>query len=270
MSSEQLDSAAIWNSMRASAELSARNTPLLAAWLEERVLRHQNLTSALASQIAAELADELVPAPALAQTIAAVLLRAPQIVLAATRDLEAFVQRDPSCDDALSAFLYYKGFRGLEAHRVAHALWVEGERLLARYLQARASVVFALDIHPAARIGAGVFIDHGTAIVIGETAVVGDDVSILHSVTLGGTGKESGDRHPKIGAGVLLGAGACVLGNVEVGDGSKVAAGSVVLRPVPSHTTVAGVPARVMGRPRDARPALSMAQDIELDDSFTG
>ena len=165
-------------------------------------------------------------------------------------DLLAVVDRDPACNRLIEPLLYFKGFHALETHRFAHLLWKAGRRDFALYLQSQCSRVFSIDIHPAARIGRGIFIDHGHALVIGETAVVGDDVSMLHGVTLGGTGKESGDRHPKIGNGVMIGAGAKVLGNISVGDCSRIAAGSVVLKDVPPRTTVAGVPARVIGEVR--------------------
>jgi len=158
----------------------------------------------------------------------------------------------------LQPFMYFKGFQALQAWRVAHWLWEQDRDTLAFHFQSRISELFQLDIHPAARIGSGVFLDHGTGIVIGETAVIGDEVSMLHAVTLGGTGAERGDRHPKIGRGVLLGAGAKVLGNITVGDYAKVASGSVVLKPVPAGCTVAGVPARLVNCPTDATPARTM------------
>ena len=174
--------------------------------------------------------------------------------------------RDPAAGSSVNPFLNHKGFHALQAHRVAHWYWGRQRKALAQCLQGRASEVFAVDIHPAAVVGGGVFIDHGTGVVIGETAVVGDNVSILQGVTLGGTGKETGDRHPKIGSGVLLSAGAKVLGNIRIGDGAKVGAGSVVLDAVPPHKTVVGVPARVVGTPRADQPALDMDQHIDLDD----
>jgi serine O-acetyltransferase len=181
------------------------------------------------------------------------------------RDLTAVLQRDPAARGLAQPFLHYKGFHALQAHRVAHWLWGKGRESLACYLQSRVSEVFAVDIHPAARMGKGILIDHGTGVVIGETAVVGDDVSLLHEVTLGGTGKECGDRHPKVGNGVMIGAGAKILGNVRIGNGSKVAAGSVVLHEVPPHATVAGVPAKIVGHPATDEPALQMDQQLDTD-----
>jgi serine O-acetyltransferase len=179
------------------------------------------------------------------------------------RDLEAVLERDPASHGVSEPFLHYKGFHALQAYRVAHWLWENGRHALACYLQNRISEVFAVDIHPAARIGKGILIDHATSVVIGETAVVEDDVSMLHEVTLGGTGKTTGDRHPKVHRGVLIGAGAKILGNVHVGEGSKVAAGSVVLTDVPPHTTVAGIPAVVIGKPSTAEPSLEMDHRIQ-------
>jgi serine O-acetyltransferase len=167
-------------------------------------------------------------------------------------------ERDPACKGYVQPFLFFKGFQSLQTQRIAHWLWGQGRETMAFYLQSRMSEIFQVDIHPATRIGSGVFIDHGTGIVIGETAVIGDDVSLLQGVTLGGTGAERGDRHPKIGRGVLLGAGAKVLGNIQIGDFAKVASGSVVLKPVPAHCTAAGVPARLVNCPTGDEPARSM------------
>ena len=166
------------------------------------------------------------------------------------------------CNQYSTPLLYYKGFHALEAHRIGHLLWSQGRVELALHLQSRVSEVFAVDIHPGAQIGGGILIDHATGLVIGETAVVGDEVSLLHEVTLGGTGKQTGDRHPKIGSGVLIGAGAKILGNVVVGEGAKVAAGSMVLTDVPAHWTVAGVPAEPVGGRNESNPALEMNQGI--------
>ncbi len=182
----------------------------------------------------------------------------PNLVGVAEADLKAVFERDPACKGYVQPFLFFKGFLALQTQRVAHWLWLDGRETIALYLQSRMSEVFQVDIHPATRIGSGIFIDHGTGIVIGETAVIGDDVSMLQGVTLGGTGKERGDRHPKIGKGVLLGANAIVLGNIEIGDYAKVASGSVVLRPVPAGCTAAGVPARLTDCPTCAEPARTM------------
>ena len=181
-------------------------------------------------------------------------------------DLSAVFQRDPACHSYAQAFLFFKGFHALESYRVAHYLWTHRRQTMALFIQNRMSDLFAVDIHPAAKLGRGIMIDHATGVVIGETAVVGDDVSMLHGVTLGGTGKQDEDRHPKVGRGVLLSTGAKVLGNIHVGNCSRIAAGSVVLADVPPHMTVAGVPARVVGPAGCAEPARSMDQSIGPDD----
>lgn len=227
------------------------------------MIRHRGYPEALAYLIAASLANHVFNVVAMSDLTTDTVRRDPALAIASLYDLEAVRTRDPACETALIPFLYYKGFKALQGYRVAHALWAEGRAGVARFLQSRIADVFAMDIHPAARIGRGVFIDHGTGIVIGETAVVEDDVSILQSVTLGGTGKVSGDRHPKVRRGVMIGAGAKILGNIEIGEGSKVAAGSVVLAPVPPHTTVAGVPAKPVGKPRAEVPAFDMKQDLD-------
>ena len=187
----------------------------------------------------------------------------PDILAAAEIDILATYARDPACPDLSTPFLFFKGFHALQAHRVAHWLWIQGRTTLAAFFQNQIGAGLGVDFHPAARVGAGIMLDHATGIVVGETAVIEDDVSILHSVTLGGSGKESGDRHPKIRRGVLLAAGCKVIGNIEVGVGAKVGAGSVVLHDVPAHTTVAGVPAVVVGRPTASAPALDMDQSLE-------
>ena len=194
----------------------------------------------------------------LRDTIEEAYRTSPALVAAAEADLKAVFERDPACRGYVQPFLFFKGFQALQTHRVAHWLWTQGRETLAFYLQSRVSELFQMDIHPATRIGRGIFVDHGTGIVIGETAVVGDDVSMLHGVTLGGTGAERGDRHPKVGKGVLLGAGAKVLGNIKIGDYAKVASGSVVLRDVPAGCTAAGVPARLVNCPTCEEPAKSM------------
>jgi serine O-acetyltransferase len=187
----------------------------------------------------------------------------PNILRAAEVDMLAVFSRDPACEDLTTPFLFYKGFHALQAHRIANWLWLNGRRTLAQFFQSQISVTLGVDFHPAARIGSGIMLDHATGIVVGETAVIEDDVSILHSVTLGGTGKTSGDRHPKIRRGVLLAAGCKVIGNIEVGEGAKVGAGSVVLDNVPPHVTVAGVPARIVGTTAEAIPSHDMNQKWE-------
>jgi len=248
----------LWMSLRAAAEDAAREEPQLASQLNAVILSHDGLASALSFQIARKLGDSELGAMTVREVAMSAFRADPEIVAAAEADLCAVLERDPAIRSPLQPFLYFKGFQALQAWRVAHWLWQQDRDTLAFHFQSRISELFQLDIHPAATIGKGVFVDHGTGIVIGETAVVGDEVSMLHAVTLGGTGAERGDRHPKIGRGVLLGAGAKVLGNIEIGDYAKVASGSVVLKPVPAGCTVAGVPARTVNCPTDATPARTM------------
>lgn len=248
----------LWTSLRAAAEDAAREEPQLASQLHSVILSHDNLAAALSFQIARKLGDSELGSMTVREVALSAFRADPSIVAAAEADLCAVLERDPAIRTPLQPFLYFKGFQALQAWRVAHWLWEQNRDTLAFHFQSRISELFQLDIHPAARIGKGVFVDHGTGIVIGETAVVGDEVSMLHAVTLGGTGAERGDRHPKIGRGVLLGAGAKVLGNIEIGDYAKVASGSVVLKPVPAGCTVAGVPARMVNCPTDATPARTM------------
>lgn len=258
-----MDVEQIWPELKRLAQLEAEREPVLAGFLYNSVLRYRDYAGALNYGIVAALANRLMNAITMGDLVREVLARHPEIAAASLVDLGAFTTRDPACENCLMPFLYYKGYKALQAHRVAHSLWHEERTGVARFIQSRVADVFAIDIHPAARIGKGVFIDHGTAIVIGETSVVEDNVSIMQQVTLGGTGKEVGDRHPKIREGVLISVGAKVLGNIEVGRGSKIAAGSVVLRPVPPHSTVAGVPAKQVGAPKSEAPALDMNQGID-------
>ena len=254
-----------WDTLRKEVAREAEREPVLATFLERCILQHARLESALSYILASKLGDDALDAAALRELFDGILAGSEAIRAAVHADLRAILERDPALHSCSSALLYYKGFHALESFRMAHWLHEQGRGSVARHLQNRISEVVAVDIHPAARIGSGVFLDHGTGIVIGETAVVGDDVSILQDVTLGGTGKETGDRHPKVQAGVMIGAGAKVLGNIVIGEGSKVAAGSVVLREVPPHSTVAGVPAHVVGEVRGEAPAREMDQRIDCD-----
>lgn len=243
----------IWNRIREEALRDAEREPALASFLQLAILSHASLEGALSSLLAEKLAGPGLTAPALRDLVSEALRAEPAIGAAARADLAAAVARDPACRAYSTPFLYFKGFHALHAHRVAYHWWATERRALALHLQSRTSEVFAVDIHPGARIGQGILIDHATSLVIGETAVVDDDCCLLQGVTLGGTGKEAGDRHPKIRRGVFIGAGAKILGNVVIGEGAKVGAGSVVLRDVPPHWTVAGVPARKVGDARVAR-----------------
>ncbi|KAL0310952.1 UNVERIFIED_CONTAM: Serine acetyltransferase 3, mitochondrial [Sesamum angustifolium] len=207
------------------------------------ILSHDSMESALANYLSLKLSNSSLPTGTLYDLFLGVLGEDKEIMLAVNDDLRAVKERDPACISYVHCFLNFKGFLACQAHRIAHNLWSNGRRILALLIQNRVSEVFAVDIHPGAKIGRGIMLDHATGLVIGETAVIGNNVSILHSVTLGGTGKDSGDRHPKIGDGVLIGAGTCVLGNVRIEDGAKIGAGSVVLKPVPARTTAVGNPA---------------------------
>ncbi len=248
----------VWAELRREAQATAAQEPALASLLDAVILSHGSLSEALPFQIARKLGDEVLTPISLREVCAEAYASTPDFVERAMADMRAVFERDPACRGYLQPFLFYKGFMALQAHRVAHWLWAEGRETLAFYLQSRMSEQFQVDIHPAAKIGSGVFMDHATGIVIGETAAVGDDVSMLHAVTLGGTGAERGDRHPKIGKGVLLGAGAKVLGNIVIGEYAKIASGSVVLKPVPAHCTAAGVPARLINCPTTDQPARTM------------
>jgi serine O-acetyltransferase len=252
----------VWEKLRDEAREKAEHEPILASYLHATILNHRSLEDALSFHLAGKLASPNLPSMLIREFMNAAFEK-PEVREAVRKDLEAVIERDPASHGVSEPFLHYKGFHALEAYRVAHWLWENGRHALACYLQNRISEVFAVDIHPAAKIGKGILIDHATSVVIGETAVVDDDVSMLHEVTLGGTGKTTGDRHPKVHRGVLIGAGAKILGNVQVGEGSKVAAGSVVLTDVPPHTTVAGIPAVVIGRPATEEPSLDMDHRIQ-------
>ncbi len=246
--------------VRAEAEDVTRREPELSSFLMQTVLNHDALESVIVHRIASRLHHVDVPGELIRQTYLDILSREPAIAEAFRADLIAVADRDPACTRLLEPILYFKGFHAIQTHRLAHAMWKAGRMDFALYLQSRSSEVFQTDIHPAARIGKGIFLDHATGVVVGSTAVIEDDVSILQDVTLGGTGKERGDRHPKIRRGVLIGAGARILGNIEVGHCARVAAGSVVLSDVPHNKTVAGVPARVIGEAGCAEPSRTMDQ----------
>ncbi|NRA29721.1 MAG: serine O-acetyltransferase [Parvularculaceae bacterium] len=238
----------VWSRMRVEAATDAASEPILASFLSATILNHRDFKSALSYRLAQKLSDNEMNAMLWREVAEDAYAAQPGIVTAALADIQAYVDRDPATKTTAQPFLHFKGFQAIQSHRIGHWLWKEGREALALYLQSRMSELFQLDIHPNARLGQGLFFDHATGIVIGETAVVGDNCSILHSVTLGGTGKEKHERHPKLGNGVLVGAGAHILGNIEVGDGAKIASGSVVLQPVQSFCTVAGVPAVPVGK----------------------
>ncbi|ATQ42090.1 serine O-acetyltransferase [Caulobacter mirabilis] len=248
----------VWAALRMEAERGAREEPTLGSLLNAVILSHSTMAEALSYQFARKIGDQELRAMSAREIAQEAYEADPSLIAAAEADLKAVFERDPACKGYVQPFLFFKGFLALQNHRVAHWLWTHSRETLALYLQSRGSEIYAVDIHPAAKMGSGVFLDHGTGIVIGETAVVGDDVSMLHGVTLGGTGAERGDRHPKIGKGVLLGAGAKVLGNILIGDYAKVASGSVVLKAVPKGCTAAGVPARLVNCPTCEEPAKTM------------
>jgi serine O-acetyltransferase len=253
---------AVWETLRQEAAKAMSEEPGLAHLLDDVILSRESLSASLSARLARRLAREDMPRSAMEPLLAGVFEANPLIVHSAARDILAMYERDPACFSPLEPLLFFKGFLALATYRVSHQLWQEQRRWLALYLQSLASEVFAVDIHPAAQIGCGILLDHATSFVVGETAIIEDDVSILHEVTLGGTGKESGDRHPVIRSGVLIGAGAKILGRVEIGAGAKVGAGSVVLDDVPPHCTVAGVPAVVVGTTHEENPAIEMNQKL--------
>jgi serine O-acetyltransferase len=248
----------VWAQIRREAEEIVRKEPELATLIYSTVLHHDSLEVAVVHRVAGRLDSPDVPAELIRRAYADALGNEPSIGLAFRADILATLDRDPATTRLLEPIIYYKGFHAIQTHRLAHWLWSKGRKDLAFYLQSRSSVVFQCDVHPNARIGRGIFLDHATGLVVGETAVIEDDVSMLHGVTLGGTGKEAGDRHPKIRHGVLIGAGAKILGNIEIGHCARIASGSVVLKSVPNNKTVAGVPAKVIGEAGCREPSLSM------------
>lgn len=253
----------VWSDLREEAIRMAAAEPVLASFVHATILNHERLEQALTYHLAQKLGNDDVGAMQVHQVFDQAFVDAPVLGDEVRADLSAIYERDPAVNTFVEPFLFFKGFHSLQAYRITHWLWATGRRAMALHFQSRISEVFGVDIHPAARIGRGVMIDHGTGVVIGETTVVEDDVSMLQGVTLGGTGKEQGDRHPKIRRGVMIGSGAKVLGNIEVGAYSRVGAGSVVLKDVPERCTVAGVPARVVGCAGCDQPSHEMNQIIE-------
>jgi serine O-acetyltransferase len=250
----------VWAQIRREAEEVARREPELATFIYSTILHHDTLEAAVVHRVSERLDSPEVSAELIRQAYADALENDPSIGTAFRADIVATVDRDPAANRLLEPVLYFKGFQAIQTHRLAHWLWGKGRKDFAYYLQSRSSAVFQCDINPNARIGRGIFVDHATGLVVGETAVIDDDVSMLHGVTLGGTGKEAGDRHPKIRRGVLIGAGAKILGNIEIGHCARIAAGSVVLKSVPHNTTVAGVPAKVIGEAGCPEPSRFMDQ----------
>jgi serine O-acetyltransferase len=252
----------LWEILRVEAVRVAAREEVLRGFLDLAVLRYSGFAPALAALLSRKLGEGIMPVERLADLAMTAMTDDPAIVRAAVADLVATRTRDPAAESYVTPFLYFKGFHALEWHRISHWLWQHRRRDMAFFLQSRVSEVFAVDIHPAVPVGNGVFIDHGTGIVVGETTVIGNDVSILQEVTLGGTGKDRGDRHPKVRDGVLISVGAKVLGNIEIGRGAKIGANSVVLKDVPPCATVAGVPAKIVGWCSETTPALAMDQSL--------
>jgi serine O-acetyltransferase len=257
----------VWAALRNEAEAMAEREHALAGFVHATILQHDRLEAALSYHLAKKLGGEDLSPLMTRETFEEAIAADREIGAAMRADLSAVFERDPACNSYVEAFLYYKGFHALQSYRIAHWLWRQGRRAMALFLQSRISELFAVDIHPAARLGRGIMIDHATGVVIGETAVVEDDVSMLHGVTLGGTGKESGDRHPKIRRGVLLSMGAKILGNIEIGEYSRVGAGSVVLKPVPPGCTAVGVPAKLVNCTGSNRPSQEMNHLIDEQDN---
>ncbi|PWQ95951.1 serine O-acetyltransferase [Leucothrix arctica] len=260
-----MSSISVWATLNKEASEVIKTEPLLASYVYACVLNHPNFEASLSFILSNKIADNVMPAMAIRELFENAYKRCPDVINNAKHDLRAVFERDPAIDSMLTILLNLKGYLAIQSHRLAHCLWDDNRKELAMFIQSRNSEVFGVDIHPASRIGKGVMFDHATGIVVGETAVIGDNVSIMQQVTLGGTGNETGDRHPKICSGVLVGAGAIILGNVKVGRGAKVGAGSVVLTDVAPHTTVAGVPSKVVGKPNCDNPAHSMQQNDFAD-----
>jgi serine O-acetyltransferase len=255
----------IWLAIREETEIDVRNEPMLASFLHATILKHDSFESALSYHLANQLGCAETPAILIREVIEDVLKASPAIAQSVRCDISAVYERDSACDRLSTPFLYFKGFLALQSYRIAHWLWNNSRKSLAIFFQHKISMVFGVDIHPGAQLGHGIMIDHATGLVIGQTSVVGNNVSIMQSVTLGGTGKEDGDRHPKVSDGVLISAGAKILGNIIIGEGAKIGAGSVVLQDVPKHTTAAGVPAKIIGKPQTESPALEMNHLINCD-----
>lgn len=263
MSEHQISSALLWRTMRRESHQASIEQPSMANFFFASILDHRDFATAISRYLASKLQSADMSAAVIYEIFWQVISSRPSIVEKMLRDLSAYRQRDPVCSRYITPFLYFKGYHSLQTYRVAHCLWRQGRTLLASYLQSKTMTIFDVDIHPAATLGSGIMLDHATGIVIGETVVIEDDVSILHNVTLGGSGADREDRHPKVRRGVLLSTGAKIIGNIEIGEGAKVGAGSLVLAPVPAHTTVAGVPAKIIGKLKSPMPALDMNHQIE-------
>ncbi|KAG2272125.1 hypothetical protein Bca52824_066680 [Brassica carinata] len=268
---EDLPNDDVWAKIRQEARSDIEREPIVSGYYHASIVSQRSLEAALANTLSVKLSNLNLPSNTLFDLFNGVLEQHPEIVESVKQDLLAVKERDPACISYVHCFLHFKGFLACQAHRIAHELWTQNRKVLALLIQNRVSESFAVDFHPGAKIGTGILLDHATAIVIGETAVVGNNVSILHNVTLGGTGKQCGDRHPKIGDGVLIGAGTCILGNITIGEGAKIGAGSVVLKDVPPRTTAVGNPARLLGgkdnpKKHDKDPGLTMDQTSHISE----
>lgn len=252
----------IWSELQRQAEELAREEPLLRSYFHARILNHASFESALAFVLAAKLSSSSVSELALNDVFVQCLREDQRVVNSALLELSAYFQRDPACEDYCKPFLYFKGYQATQAYRIAHILWSQKRIALARYIQSQSSRIFGVDIHPASTIGHGLMLDHASDIVIGETAEVGNNVSMLHGVSLGGSGAQSGLRHPRVSDGVMISCGAQLLGRITIGEGVKVGGGSLILESVPPHVTVVGVPAKVVGTPAAEFPSLSMNQAV--------
>lgn len=256
------EAGSLWKAVRYEVQLRADFEPIMSTFFHATVLNHDTFEGALSFLLASKLDSPVISSMAIREIFDEAYNKEPSIIHAAEIDIKAIRSRDPACNSYSTPLLFYKGFHALQSHRVASWLWNQERHSLAFYLQNQMSAIFGVDIHPAAQIGCGIMFDHATGVVIGETAVIEDDVTMLHGVTLGGTGKVQGDRHPKIRKDVLIGASASVIGNIEIGEGAKVGAGSVVMKDVPPHVTVAGVPAEIVGKPIGESPAEDVDQSF--------
>lgn len=254
--------ASLWAELRARAAIVAQAEPALAPMLHRFVLDPADFGAGIVQRLGERIAPTVQDLPVVLRLLGEALATDREVLGQMRADVRAILERDPATEHALLPFLWYKGFHAIALHRLAHTLWKVGRKDVAAYLQSLVSERLGVDIHPAARFGVGILLDHATGFVAGETSVVADNVSFLHEVTLGGTGKARGDRHPKIRSGVLVGAGAKILGNITIGEGAKIGAGSVVLKDVDPHTSVAGVPAVVIGRTNVDAPALDMDHSL--------
>jgi serine O-acetyltransferase len=255
----------LWDQLRNEATAVSKKEPLLANFIATNVLDHKSFESCLSFILSNKICDELLPTRTIQDLFVDAFSSSPKIIENAAHDIRASYERDPAIETFLSVILYLKGYQAIQVHRLAHFLWRNSRHEIALFIQSRNAEVFSIDIHPGCLMGHGIMFDHATGIVIGETCVIENNVSILQQVTLGGTGNDQGDRHPKIRSGVLISAGAKVLGNIEIGEGAKIGAGSVVLNNVDAHTTVVGVPARVAGKPQTSSPAETMQQNFLED-----